>query len=158
MSSMYVLYSILAELLQCCAQYGVVLHLVVKEPDCIWCPEYFGCLFWVKFMSYLYHVVLNCVITVLDFLFNVLRVCDCEIRADSRFVPSQWETALLCNDVSHWLGTSLESDVEMLLCQFLNAQFVLKISNMLLHNHGPLHWCMQLRCLSSYSKEHIKLQ
>ena len=30
-------------------------------------------------------------------------------RADSRFVPSQWETALLCNDVSHWLGTSLES-------------------------------------------------
>ena len=30
-------------------------------------------------------------------------------RADSRFVPSQWETALLCNDVSHWPGTSLES-------------------------------------------------
>ena len=30
-------------------------------------------------------------------------------RADSRFAPSQWETALLCNDVSHWLGTSLES-------------------------------------------------
>ena len=30
-------------------------------------------------------------------------------RADSRFVPSQWETALLCNDVSHWLGTILES-------------------------------------------------
>ena len=37
-------------------------------------------------------------------------------RADSRFVPSQWETsfsqwemALQSNDVSHWLGTSLES-------------------------------------------------
>ena len=30
------------------------------------------------------------------------------IRADSRFVPSQWETALLCNGVSHWLGASLE--------------------------------------------------
>ena len=30
-------------------------------------------------------------------------------RADSRFAPSQWETPLLCNDVSHWLGTSLES-------------------------------------------------
>ena len=25
-------------------------------------------------------------------------------RADSRFATSQWETALLCNDVSHWLG------------------------------------------------------
>ena len=30
-------------------------------------------------------------------------------RTDSRFVPSQWETALLCNDVSHWLGANLES-------------------------------------------------
>ena len=31
------------------------------------------------------------------------------LRVDSRFAPSQWETALLCNDVSHWLGASLES-------------------------------------------------
>ena len=30
-------------------------------------------------------------------------------RVDSRFVPSQWETALLCNGVSDWLGASLES-------------------------------------------------
>ena len=30
-------------------------------------------------------------------------------RANSRFAPSQWETALLCNDVSHWLDASLES-------------------------------------------------
>ena len=32
-------------------------------------------------------------------------------RADSRFAPSQWETTLLCNDVSHWLGTSIESAI-----------------------------------------------
>ena len=30
-------------------------------------------------------------------------------RADFKFAPSQWETALLCNDVSHWLGASLTS-------------------------------------------------
>ena len=30
-------------------------------------------------------------------------------RADSRFAPRQWETALLCDDVSHWLGANLES-------------------------------------------------
>ena len=30
-------------------------------------------------------------------------------RADSRFAPSQCEIALLCNDVSHWLGASLDS-------------------------------------------------
>ena len=29
-------------------------------------------------------------------------------RADSRFAPSQWKTVLLCNDISHWLGASLE--------------------------------------------------
>ena len=33
----------------------------------------------------------------------------CMRRADSRFAPSQWETALLCNDVTHWLGACLES-------------------------------------------------
>ena len=30
-------------------------------------------------------------------------------RAESRFVPSQWVMALLSNDVSRWLGASLES-------------------------------------------------
>ena len=31
------------------------------------------------------------------------------IRADSRFAPSQWETPLQSNAVSHWLSASLES-------------------------------------------------
>ena len=31
------------------------------------------------------------------------------IRADSRFAPSQWETSLQSNTVSHWRGASLES-------------------------------------------------
>ena len=33
-------------------------------------------------------------------------------RADSGLAPSQWETALLCNDISHWLRTSLESALQ----------------------------------------------
>ena len=35
--------------------------------------------------------------------------CKIIYRTDPRFAPSQWETVLLCNDVSHWLGASLES-------------------------------------------------
>ena len=31
------------------------------------------------------------------------------LKVDSRFAPSRWETALLCNDGSHWLGGNLES-------------------------------------------------
>ena len=42
----------------------------------------------------------------------VFSICHCRtvyyIRADSRFAFSQWETALLCNDISDWLGTSLD--------------------------------------------------
>ena len=34
-------------------------------------------------------------------------------RADSRFAPSQWEAALLCNNVSHWLSASLESALNL---------------------------------------------
>ena len=32
-----------------------------------------------------------------------------DYRADSSFAPSQWEMALLCNGLSHWLAVSLES-------------------------------------------------
>ena len=32
--------------------------------------------------------------------------------ADSRFAPNHWETALLCNDVSHWHGASLKSALQ----------------------------------------------
>ena len=45
-------------------------------------------------------------------IFKPVLLC----RADSRFAPSQWETPLLCNDVSHWLGTSLKSAVIMVWC------------------------------------------
>ena len=38
-----------------------------------------------------------------------LQSLPCSLSADSSLVPSQWEEALLCNDVSHWLGTSLKS-------------------------------------------------
>ena len=33
----------------------------------------------------------------------------CKPSADSRFVPSQWETSLQCNAVSHWLSANLKS-------------------------------------------------
>ena len=39
---------------------------------------------------------------------STLRLPSDIYKADFRFAPSQWETALLCNHVSHWLGVSLE--------------------------------------------------
>ena len=36
-------------------------------------------------------------------------------RADSRLAPSQWEMALQCNAISHWLSTNLESALTQLL-------------------------------------------
>ena len=36
-------------------------------------------------------------------------------RVDSGFAPSQWQTALLCNDGSYWLGASLESALYIVL-------------------------------------------
>ena len=43
------------------------------------------------------------------------------IRAECGFAPSQWEMALLCNNVSHWLGVSLESTLLHYLYIFLNT-------------------------------------
>ena len=46
-----------------------------------------------------------------------------EFWADSRFAPSHWETSLLCNDVSHWPGASLESALtEYVCCWFLQVR------------------------------------
>ena len=38
------------------------------------------------------------------------------IRVDSRFAPSQWETSLQSNAVSHWVGVNLESSQQY--CKF----------------------------------------
>ena len=39
----------------------------------------------------------------------------CSIRADSRLAPSQWETSLQSNAISHWLGANLESALSILI-------------------------------------------
>ena len=40
-------------------------------------------------------------------------------RADSKFAPSQWDTALFCNNVSHWMGTSQKSTLYTEWCNLL---------------------------------------
>ena len=66
-------------------------------------------------------------------------------RADSRFAPSQWETALLCNDVSHWLGTNLESALNPA-NQFPNHYYIK--FDLLIATHGIMgpdpHWLTHL--------------
>ena len=39
------------------------------------------------------------------------------LRADSRLAPSQWETSLHSNAVSHWLGANLESALLLMVSQ-----------------------------------------
>ena len=47
-------------------------------------------------------------------------------RADPRLVPSQWQTSLFSNAVSHWLGASLESALG--LACILDPNFVSTVS------------------------------
>ena len=80
-----------------------------------------GCLLWVQtllkvcstFGTYVlyiqYHVTLDHVTMSQYFLvIQTALSCLC-VQADSSFVPSQWETSLQSNAVSHWLGAHLES-------------------------------------------------
>ena len=41
-----------------------------------------------------------------------------ECRDQSRYVPSQWETSLQCNDVSYWLGANLDWSLIWMAYQF----------------------------------------
>ena len=47
--------------------------------------------------------------------FVVTQVIRTKFRADSRLVPSQWETSLQNNAVSHWLGANLESALKFMM-------------------------------------------
>ena len=51
-----------------------------------------------------------------------MQLISTNYRADSRFVPNQWETALHCNDVSHWLGASLDSAPICVRCSIICDQ------------------------------------
>ena len=64
-----------------------------------------------------------------------------QYRVDSRFVPSQWETALLCNDVSHWLGTSLESAPHYVLyLQCKNDSLNDRMTSICKENYSWMSW------------------
>ena len=56
-------------------------------------------------------------------------------RADSRLVPSQWETSLQSNAVSHWLGTNLESTLKP-------SAFSYVVNAFIFTPHMSCMWCL----------------
>ena len=42
-------------------------------------------------------------------------------RDQSRYVPSQWETSLQCNDISHWLGEHLDWSLRLCWWWYFNS-------------------------------------
>ena len=48
-------------------------------------------------------------------------------RADSSFVPSQWQMALLCNAISHWLDAYLESTLQHKNSHYKDKYFIISI-------------------------------
>ena len=80
------------------------------------------CLIWVPSFSCVMHV------------FSSMLEC---VRADSRLGPSQWETSLQSNPISHWLGTYLESALcyeELPLCEIPQCCAILITFSNIFHN------------------------
>ena len=60
---------------------------------------------WVVQQGYMYQMTIGrCLMSI-----SMWNYFQTKSRADSRFVPSQWVMVLLCKDISHWLGTNLDS-------------------------------------------------
>ena len=79
----------------------IVLRLVIPLSSHVTAP------FFIILVRLLHSLMDYC--TIRWFWFQSCRHYLCNIKDDSRFTPSQWRTALLCHDVSHWLGANLES-------------------------------------------------
>ena len=65
-----------------------------------------------------------------------LHVAKFNHRADSRFAHRQRETALHCNDVSHWLGASLESALQSWLGSDVRP---IPLRSMIRHGHFSVY-------------------
>ena len=72
----------------------------------------------------------------------------CRLRADSRFAPSQWEMALFCNDVSHWLGVNLESALRLCRYNGIIGLYALVCRILMIHVYGLLEERFIRRVLS----------
>ena len=59
-------------------------------------------------------------------------------RADSRLAPSQWETSLQSNAVSHWLGANLESSL-ILLCSIQTTIPLTTLGELAIGPHRSIH-------------------
>ena len=81
---------------------------------------------------------------ILNRVWSIFMVFDFGIhRADSRLALSQWETVLLCNDISHWLGANLEHQPWI---QIYSNVYWLKIA------------CSLLGSVGAFSEEDWRLQ
>ena len=71
-------------------------------------------------------------------------------RAHSRFAPSQWETSLQSNAVTHWLGTNLESALSQ---QWQSAKISLQLR---LWNYSLVTW-IEINCQQLRNGNHVSL-
>ena len=63
-----------------------------------------------EFQIYIFYVHISWILDLIMLSLSKIRINNGhDNRADSRLAPSQWETSLQGNTVSHWLGTNLES-------------------------------------------------
>ena len=51
-------------------------------------------------------------------------------RADSSFAPNQWEPLLFCIVVSHWLGSSLETALELHIAEMAKKSNLVRESSL----------------------------
>ena len=70
-----------------------------------------------------------------------------QCRADTRFASSQWETALLCNGVPHWMGASLES----VLTVYFTFEFCWRHIGLFYSPNNALNHCNQICRIWQYT-------
>ena len=73
---------------------------------------------------------------------GVEQDCSNFTKAGSRFAPSQWETSLQSNAVSHWLGANLES--ALLHCWYIWVIGILHWDNEIIQSPWLLWLTLQL--------------
>ena len=115
---------------------GGVQRKLSPRSMCAWCVDLktlmlSPCLFYLHFVS----------------LWMIVAGMRWNCMADSRFAPSQWETSLQSNAVSHWLGTNLESALLLWHISLFSDICIMNLSRILTSGLS-LHQLLASPCIS----------
>ena len=112
------------------------------------------------------HIVIKLLVWWIYLISHSVVKTSIHVRADSTFAPIQWERALICNDICHWLFSCMSARQRLLITGWGLKGKIWTISHVYMTVANPISqlqwsgisinntWCY---CNTQFSRQHVTL-